>query len=423
MKVVRALFRQSKLIYALLIIALIFFSILILQFTINFKQATLEVKTTNNYKGKNLYQLSDDLYNEKEKEFFSNENSMKLLNNFSGELDKRKHLNYYISKWQPIEITDFKGDVHFDAYYEEGNNQPAYKVNGRYYRMIKSLQLNEKVFELNNVQLSDGQLFRSEDFVYDGEKEQIPMLLGSNYNGIYKIGDTIDFIYYQHSFKGIVTGIVGSSQKILSIADPELFLDSYIIFPLMSFNNNVNLQSNGLFIKASLLTQINGMLITDLSPLQVRKELANVSQSVGFSDFQIIGANTLAINSLVKMTEANRNTLLLITGIMGLITTLLLFWSITMIIKRNFDVYKIFLVSGASMSRLYSITRNQFIVGFAISAVLPLIPVFYLIYKPLPIIINYSIIITSIYALLIFIANVSIRYTFKRLDIVQHLKG
>ncbi|WP_052098689.1 hypothetical protein [Paenibacillus stellifer] len=222
------LFKQTKILFFTLIVVSFCFCILVFQLITNLNQANLEVRTTNNYKDKNLYILSDSLYDEKETEFFSNMNSMDILKSFSTELSKKQTFDYYNAIWQPIEVSDFKGDIHFDAYYENGFNQPAYNINGLSYRTIKSVQLNKIVFDSNNIQLSEGELFTDTDFIYNDKKKQIPIILGADYRGIYKPGDSFNILYYQRPFEGIVKGVLPPSQKILTKSEPELFLDTYM---------------------------------------------------------------------------------------------------------------------------------------------------------------------------------------------------
>ncbi|AIQ65044.1 hypothetical protein PSTEL_19905 [Paenibacillus stellifer] len=131
----------------------------------------------------------------------------------------------------------------------------------------------------------------------------------------------------------------------------------------------------------------------------------------------------MAINALVKMTEANRNILYIFSGITGTITITLFLWSINASIKKNFDIYKVLLISGASMSQLSKVTRNQFMVCFGLSSLIPLVLIFSLINNSSNIIIIYFLVILIIFVLFTYIIHYFTRHIFKRLDIIQHLKG
>ncbi|QKS44567.1 ABC transporter ATP-binding protein [Paenibacillus cellulosilyticus] len=333
-------------------------------------------------------------------------------------------MNYYNSIWQPIEIADFKGDVHFDAYYENGSNQQPYEVKGKTYRAIKSLQLNAKVFELNHIEAEEGTLFSNNDFIFSNDdSSSIPVLLGSDYAGIYKPGDTIHILYYQRPYTGNVVGILSPSQKIITANDPERLLDRYIVLPSMSFDNHVNVQAGRIFFKASLLSKINGIIITDLSPIELNKVMSTISNETHFNDFDIIGANSIAIKLLINMTEANRS-LLLITAAISMIVVLLLFlWIISVVIRSNSSVYKVFLISGASFDQLYASTRNQFLLWVGISSFLPLFPLLILVSNPLYFVINYLLIDVVLCACFVIAIHLFIKRTFTRLNIVQQLKG
>ncbi|MNW25889.1 hypothetical protein D3C74_26450 [compost metagenome] len=422
LNVTRILFKQSRLISILLVVISMIFAGLVLNVVMNVKQANLEVRSTKNFKGKNVFIVSDSLHNEREKEFFRESNSLNTLNKFAHELRNNSSWEYYNPIWQPIEVADFEGDPHFDAFYEAGITEPAYNVNGMSYSNLKSVQFNQKVFELNNLQFQDGKGFVTEDFRFDKAKGQIPVILGADYTGIYVPGDTLDILYYDHRLQGVVTGILAPSQKVLTKIEPELPLDAYMILPLMSFDDAV-LNSSGLFFRASLLSQIGGMMITDLNALELRQELATISGTANFYDFDIIGASGIAINALVAMTETNRGILIGYAAIIGFITLFLFLWAITNVIKKNTEVYKVFLISGASMSQLYRATRNRFVLCLLISLIIPVGSIFILINNPLEIVPIYLLTILPIFVLIVCMSGWFIKRTFQRFDLVQQLKG
>lgn len=414
--------KQNKLLNMTIFLISLIFCSLLLVLTLNINQTRIEIEATRNFKDKNIYQISDNLYKEKEKEFFSKPDSFEILNNFSNQVHVNESYKYYNAIWQPIEISDFKGDIIYDAYYETGNNQPSYMIQNKSYRAIKSVQVNQAVFDFNLLRLETGEGFKKDDYVFKQEDNRLPVILGSEYSSIYKPGDTLDILYYQRKFTGVVTGILEPSQKIMTVREPELLLNRYIILPLLDFEQAPP-KMEGIFLKALLLSKINGNIITDLEPLQIRTTLNEISTKTGFKEFSVIGANSLAVNSIVNMTEINRNTLFVISVAL-LITLIALFIAIMrIIIKKNIDFYKVLLISGVSMNQIYRSINYQLPLLNLIGCMLPLVFILVTLNNPLSLLVNYMIVV-GISSLIIAIAvNRYTRKYFEKVDIVQQLKG
>ncbi|WP_372011955.1 ABC transporter ATP-binding protein [Paenibacillus chitinolyticus] len=414
--------KQNKLLNMTIFLISLIFCSLLLVLTLNINQTRIEIEATRNFKDKNIYQISDNLYKEKEKEFFSKPDSFEILNNFSNQVHVNESYKYYNAIWQPIEVSDFKGDMIYDAYYETGNNQPSYMIQNKSYRAIKSVQMNQAVLDFNQLRLETGAGFKEDDYVFKQEDDRLPVILGSEYSSIYKPGDTLDILYYQRKFTGVVVGILEPSQKIMTVREPELLLNRYIILPLLDFEQAPP-KMEGIFLKALLLSKINGNIITDLEPLQIRTMLNEISGKTGFKEFSVIGANSLAVNSIVNMTEINRNTLFVIS--VALFITLIALFIIIMriIIKKNIDLYKVLLISGVSMNQIYRSINYQLPLLNLIGCMLPLIFIMVTLNNPLSLLVNYLIVV-GISSLIIAIAvNRYTRKYFEKVDIVQQLKG
>ncbi|MFB7816386.1 ABC transporter ATP-binding protein [Paenibacillus chitinolyticus] len=414
--------KQNKLLNMTIFLISLIFCSLLLVLTLNINQTRIEIEATRNFKDKNIYQISDNLYKEKEKEFFSKPDSFEILNNFSNQVHVNESYKYYNAIWQPIEVSDFKGDMIYDAYYETGNNQPSYMIQNKSYRAIKSVQLNQVVLDFNQLRLETGAGFKEDDYVFKQEDDRLPVILGSEYSSIYKTGDTLDILYYQRKFTGVVVGILEPSQKIMTVREPELLLNRYIILPLLDFEQAPP-KMEGIFLKALLLSKINGNIITDLEPLQIRTMLNEISGKTGFKEFSVIGANSLAVNSIVNMTEINRNTLFVIS--VALFITLIALFIIIMriIIKKNIDFYKVLLISGVSTNQIYRSINYQLPLLNLIGCMLPLIFIMVTLNNPLSLLVNYLIVV-GISSLIIAIAvNRYTRKYFEKVDIVQQLKG
>ncbi|WP_059171987.1 hypothetical protein [Bacillus sp. FJAT-27445] len=427
MKVIWTLFKQNKLLNIFNICAstILFFLLFIL--TVNINSSSIETSTTKKFKDKNIYIIADQLFEEKEKDFFSELNNYDILNNFVNNLNKSQDFEYYNSILQPIGVSEFKGDSIFEAYYEMGHNQPPYKWNKKSYRNIKSMQLNKTVFDLNNIQLEAGRYFTNEEYIFNKNTNRIPIILGSEFSSIYHLGDTIDMDYYSKEFKGTVIGFLSPFQKIVTANQPEVLLDRYIIIPAIYFNEPPSnmIKNNSIdpfFIKLLLLTRSNGTIITELSPLEIRNLLDGVALTTGFSDFEIIGANNLAIVSLVKMTEMNRNILYIVTFFLFIITLTMFIFTLSSKFKKNVETYLVMLISGANLKHIKKFARYEFIIINLIGSSIPAIILLWLFHNT-SLLVNYLLIVAISIFIMLLLTNKLVKKTIDDIELVQKLKG
>ncbi|WP_251577839.1 ABC transporter ATP-binding protein [Paenibacillus sp. MER TA 81-3] len=403
--------------------AIVYFCV-VLVLVVNIDQSNLEVNAVNHFKNKNLYQISDNLYGETETMFFSEKNSVDILNDFVTGLAVNFESEYYKATWQPIGISNFKGDVIFDAYYESGSNKSPYVVNNKSYKDIKSIQLNSNVFDMNQVQISVGKKFDNDDYIFDKYNNNIPVILGSELDGVYQLGETLDILYYRKEFKGEIIGFLDSSQKIMTTKEPETILDRYIILPIMRFTEVPAItKENKIFVIASLLSQTNGRIVTDATPLEIRKKLDEIATKANFKEFSVIGANGIAINSIVRMTETNRSTLFVCVIAIFTISTILFMYTTAITIRKNVETYKVLLISGFSLEQIYKMVGYKLILTSVVGSILPIIPLLFIVQNPFNLLLNYlfAVLISSL--LMLVIITMFTRRTFNRIDIVQKLKG
>lgn len=428
MKAIFTIFKQNKYINIVSIIASCIFYLLLLSLIINMGQSSIETEAIHNFKDKNLYRISDDLYEEKEISFFTDVGSYNKLNNFAKELMSNDEINYYEATWQPIGVANFEGKNFFQAYYEDDSISPPYEKGGESFQTIKALQLNEEAFNVNSVYLSKGRYFNADEYFYDVKDPKLPILLGSDYGGIYQLGDTLKIDYYNKEFKGKVVGFIGANQKVFTNREPELILNKYIILPALIFKEEPsslikNDIENKVFYKASLLSRINGFLMSEDSPLEIRQTLNKMSESTNFIQFQVIGANSLAINALISMTEANRTILILTSGLLFLFVMAIYILIASFKTKNNLETYMVFLISGVDIMAIKRVVLYEFLLTLVAGLIIPLILLLLLVENPLLIITDFLFLIGVITSIILVIINKFISRLIKKTNIVQKLKG
>lgn len=394
--------------------------------SINMQQAKLEVGTMSHFKNKQLYKISDGLINEEDVNFFAKPSNYDRLHDFSELMHASTQFQYYIANWQPIGISDFKGSAIFGAYYELGHSEQTSNRDGKEYSSIKSVQVTQNVFDLNVVQLQQGRTFDADEYILTGDN--IPIILGAEYAGVYQLGDQIDIDYYFQTFKGTVVGIVQPLQKIVTNSRPELLLDRYVLLPLMSLSDppsylNKNAVKYPVFFKALLLTRANGMIISELDPLSIRKIVGSIAQKTGFDQFSIIGADSLRINTLVQMTEANQFTLLLVSSLMFVITMSILLLTLFIKTKKNVSTYKVLLISGATLNHVCLMISIQSFITYLIGSIIPCLITMILTGFSIPIFLTYLLLVLLLSLFMTIMTYLFVKKIFSKLDIVRELKG
>lgn len=426
MKILRILFKQNRFLNFLNIAAAIIFFTLIFVLVINIQQANIETKTAKNFNNQNVYQITDQLIEEREREFFSSGQGYDILHNFINTLSESQAISFYTGTWQPIGVADFKGDDSFDPRYEHGGTTDSYDFNNSTYSTVKALHVNNSVFNLNNLQISNGRNFNPDEYKYN-ENKTIPVILGSNYSKSYKLGDKINIYLYGKELQGEIVGFLSSSQKVMIANHPELILDKYMLLPSLTFSDRpseslLKATNNELFVRASLLANTNSLILTETAPLEIRKFMEDIKTQTGFNDFQIIGANGLSMDALVSMTEANVSLIYILISLLFTITLSIFLFTLSLKVRKNVDTFSVLLISGANMQHIKKYVRNEFVLMSLIGVVIPIGP-FLLIPSASTLLIDY-LFVSFIFVLAIsFLTRKYIDKIFANLDIIQRLKG
>ncbi|UPW83054.1 ABC transporter permease [Lysinibacillus sp. Ag94] len=310
------------------------------------------------YEGKNIYQLSDNLFGEKEEQFVRNENSLRILKDFYNHLGKSKDFIYLNTALQPIGVRDFNGNNTYLEGYGEGDGVlPPYDFNGKQYQRVKSLQINEQVLNTFDVELEQGRKFQTEDFLYTDNKV-IPIILGSDYKSLYKIGDKLKIEYIFKEMEAEVVGILKSDTILPVRENIEFYTDKHIIMPSLILEQEPLNEDDKTFQRRQYLQLINGQVFTEKDTLQVRKIINDISQSTNFYDLTVIGANGVGIDLMMSMYNQNMNLLIMLVVILFCFCIFSIFLSFIMKWNINIKKYSIHFISGAT---LYNILSYMFV--------------------------------------------------------------
>ena len=176
----------------------------------------------------NIYKVSDNLIDDEERRFFSQSNSLAILDDFYNWSKTNDNFMYIIANQQPISLEkDLPAQFLYDL------NQ---------LNIYKSLQVNQNFIDHFSIEVETGNLFTNESYSIDNKV--VPILLECKVLGFLKQNS-----YYNNSYN-------------------LQYLDDYIILPSLEYQNYLEYSES--FIKKLLLDKCSGYIVTKLSPKYIQ---------------------------------------------------------------------------------------------------------------------------------------------------------
>lgn len=365
MNTTRLLLKNKKLFTLITGLLSFLFSVVLFVLLVNLNISKIEIRTANKFHNYNNYKITDDLIGEREIEFFKNVKNYDILNDFNNGVFKNSKVVFYNAVSQQIGLKEYPPDKKFSAYYEWGSTNDIYEFEGALYQTTKSIQVTKSVFDYNNVELMEGQPFEDSAYIYVAGRKEVPVILGSDYRPYYKLHDQLEIHYYFEKFIGRVVGFAKENSFIFTNNEPQQVLNRYILLPSMSLSEQPSellrkTEVNEVFFRALLLSKMGGHLMTNLNPLEVRKEIGEIEKVTNFTDYQIIGANSIAVELLYKMIDANQTLIFTISGVVFIFILSAFYLFVKSFIKRQFDTYLVFIMSGVTNHKIKKNIQLEF---------------------------------------------------------------
>jgi len=373
----RLLLKNKKLLTLIIGLLSFLFSVVLFVLLVNINISKIEIRSASKFHNYNIYKLTDNLIGEREIEFFKDVKNYDILNNFNNDVFKNNKVVFYHAVLQPIGLKEYPPDKKFSAYYESDFNN-IYEHEGAFYQITKSMQVTKSVFDYNVVELIEGQYFDDSAYVYEAGRKEIPVILGSDYRPYYKLHDQLEVHHYFEKFIGRVVGFAKENSFIFTNNEPQQVLNRYILLPSMSLSEQPSellqkTEVNEVFFRALLLSKMGGILMTNLNALEVRKEIGEIEKVTNFTDYQIIGANSLAVDLLYKMIETNQTLIVTISGVVFIFILCAFYLFVKSFIKRQFDTYLVFIMSGVTNHKIKKTIQLEFSILNGISIGLALL--------------------------------------------------
>lgn len=136
---------------------------------------------------------------------------------------------------QPLDVVQ-KGRKHFDSYTKELSENPD---------RVACLQISKNVVEKYQLKIDTGRMWLDTEFIM--EDYHIPVILGSEYAGIYKIGDVFEAEYLYELYDFSVIGFFGKNSVIHTGRTGFINVDQFIVMPSFRVHEDA-LSTDGLKI-------------------------------------------------------------------------------------------------------------------------------------------------------------------------------
>ena len=344
--------QKNKLLVFLMII-LVAFSFSVLGFA--FKQGKTVEENVADYSdtyGTMTYYFTIDGMSDIQYYEYVDDNNVEIykkFKNFYKKLISEKSFLFMSIVEQPIEIYGTViPDIFLDGYEDGEAERSIYDMEGQDWYRTKSLQVSDKFFSHFNIQIEKGRGFEEKDYMYH-KGDEIPVVLGSEYDGEFQIGDKIKCDYLFEDVVLKVIGILKEKQFFYDEMEKEFkSCGRYIILPALSSSDS------GYFDKIRLLLQMGGVIVSDLGYPEVEeifyelvKEADVEKYSMYLEDPEMAKRTTDLFQQYSSMTEEVLKQFKVIAGILLFFVIISLSSVLCGFIREKNREYGIQLLCGA----------------------------------------------------------------------------
>lgn len=200
------------------------------------------------------------------------------------------------------EYLDFLAGSLYQGYYNK-NPQEIEKLkteNGKEARRFLACKMDANAMNHYALEVSQGKLFDTEDYILDMKEKKIAVILGSNYERYFKVGDIIKMYFLGIDVEAKVIGILKPGMLIKNdktyeqLGDEPNTLDFSIIIPYFGIKGAASNIDDINFITVQYLNQLSGTMIFDNKV--TKKEIYNELRRI--NDYYL-ESNIFTVNSSI----------------------------------------------------------------------------------------------------------------------------
>lgn len=281
----------------------------------------------------------------------NHEDFQKLLN-FKNKLTDSASFLYTEIIEQSLELINHEIPEIFRAGYEQGGSSSSvYEYEGNKIYAAKAIEVSNSFFNEFSIKISAGNIFSEEDYLLNDDQE-IPMLAGSAYKEILKIGDKLEGYYLLERKNFVVQGFIEEQSFFYSRSNDDFVsCERYMIVPSFKLDQPTK------FSKLLLLQQMTGMISSTLGYEKTLEIYNQYLQEAGIEAWQIYILNPNAKTSSIFDTYSAMTNevaqqfniiviILLAFGCMAMISVL------CGMLRENHFVFGVSLLCGASFKNI-----------------------------------------------------------------------
>lgn len=240
------------------------------------------VDYTETYGKKTYYFTGEGMSDKKYYEYLDDNNTddIERLIRVKKRLMEENQFSYMVLMYQPVEVRGFKMPDIFLQGYEDGESESSvFEYDGDTFYYTKCVQVSDNFFREFDIEVSEGQIFGSDDYVYEKNKK-IPILLGKEFKKYFQIGDKLEGNYLFENMTWEVVGFLNDNAFFYNCMNEEFeSCDRYIIMPALAN------EEKDYFCKIMLLQQMNGIIISDMGFPETRDLYENIFAREDMADW------------------------------------------------------------------------------------------------------------------------------------------
>lgn len=234
------------------------------------------------------------------------------------------------------------------------NSLTNMKVDDNIYSLFSAYWVNDNFMEYFDIKVNEGREFIQEDYLISNINSATPVVLGSGFKSMFKIGDEIEYrdYYYNNSMRKLkIIGFLNEDQYIVQkpimIANVA-YLKYSILLPDIPLDLNfINLDDKNSIDSVNMDTYKNiteSFIISENNDLNKIKEKA---EELNFFDINIVGSNyTTELSDNIYISEQNLNVLIIFLIIISTLITI--FINIYFSIKKQKKDFRVYYSFGAN---------------------------------------------------------------------------
>ncbi|MCR4598529.1 MAG: ABC transporter permease [Acetatifactor sp.] len=324
------------------------------------------------YKDWQMYSVMDtfdDIYLKDEKNTPKFKKFLECLNN-------DEHFDYYMMYDQPVYWEDYKGEESNINGYEHKSDissmtQKITDKNGieRESTCLKGFWLGRNVFDLFQIQLSQGRGFEQEDYTLT-PSGRISIILGSNYRNQYKVGDRVFISFVFAEREAEIVGFMEEGSNVF-YRDRFINLDRYVIMPI--FENDdyegqtiFNFSTNYFYVLRN-----SGLIVTKLSKKGIESIISKYTKDTGLEDkYYITGEDQNEKEAFDEGIELIQFILSILVALTGIACFVLNTYVTTQSVKKMHRYYFVLMNNGCSALDVSVLIINEIGIKLLISVVI-----------------------------------------------------